>query len=81
MIDFDFDEMPVRLTPEQLEAVNNWKRRMAEYQLEERRTVLRFAPVLCRCTRWYDHQYPQAPQQECALHSSIALNPFTGGWL
>lgn len=48
--------------------------------LDERAMILRFAPVLCRCTRWYDHQNPRAPQEECMVHTTIMFG-MKGDWL
>lgn len=43
---------------------------------DERQSMIRFAPVLCTCTRWYDWRSPQAPQLDCMVHTTVM---FDGG--
>ncbi len=47
--------------------------------LDERRALIRFAPLLCTCTRWYDWRHPEAPQVDCMVHTTIIYDQ--GEWL
>lgn len=48
--------------------------------LDERTTLVRFAPVLCRCQRWYDWRAPVAPQEDCYVHTTVMFDR-SGDWL
>lgn len=48
--------------------------------IEERENMLRFAPMLCRCSPWYDHDDPHPAQVDCVVHTTIMID-LKGGWL
>lgn len=47
--------------------------------LDERAALTRFAPMLCRCHKWYDWRDPIPPQEDCYLHTSVMLSG-SGEW-
>ena len=49
-------------------------------QRDERANLVRYAPVLCSCTRWYDWRAPGAPQEGCYVHTTVAFSP-SGEWM
>ena len=63
----DWESMP--LNPD----VRKYAKAVHDYQMEERETMLRFAPMLCRCQLWYDWRSPAAPQEECMIHTTVAF--------
>ena len=69
-----FEDMPLH------PAVKRYIEASREASREERETMLRFAPMLCRCQRWYDWRDPAVPQEECYVHTTIMLTQ-TGEWL
>ena len=72
--DEDWDKLP--LSPD----VRRYIDAATRYSLEERRLMLRFAPVLCRCRTWYDWRYPGPPQEDCVIHTTIMFDR-KGDWL
>jgi len=48
--------------------------------VEERQAMIRFAPMLCRCTPWYDHEDPGPPQSDCYVHTTIMFD-MKGEWM
>lgn len=48
--------------------------------MAERESMIRFAPVLCTCTRWYNWRNPEPPQLECMVHTSIMFDA-KGDWI
>lgn len=53
------------------EDVDRYIEACSQQNLAERRTQLRLAAILCRCTPWYDHGNPGAAQYDCAVHTTI----------
>lgn len=54
--------------------------RIAAYEIEQRRQMLRFAAITCGCTRRYDRHNPRPPQLECAVHGTLVIAaPELGG--
>lgn len=47
--------------------------------MDERAMMLRFAPILCTCTPWYDYRNPEAAQVDCMVHTTIMFDE-QGGW-
>ena len=70
----DWESMP--LNPD----MRQYVKAVHDYQVEERQTMVRFAPMLCQCQRWYDWRFPVAPQAECMIHTTIAFDS-KGDWL
>jgi hypothetical protein len=70
----DWESMP--LNPD----MRTYVKAVHDYQMEERQTMVRFAPMLCQCQRWYDWRFPVAPQAECMIHTTIAFDS-KGDWL
>lgn len=64
----EHDEWPsMPLDPD----VRRYAKAVSDYQMEERATMNRFAPMLCRCQAWYDWRMPEAPQVDCMIHTTI----------
>lgn len=53
----------------------------ARAHLEEHEATVRFAAVLCRCRRWYDHEDPEPAQAGCYVHTTLVFSPRTGDLL
>lgn len=64
----DWLDLPLR--PEVKRLVDATRRA----HLDERQLMLRFAPVLCTCTPWYNWRNPQAPQLDCMVHTTIMFD-------
>jgi hypothetical protein len=48
----------------------------ARFEQGARREILRLAPILCSCRRWYDWQGDQhPPQEQCIVHHSVMITP------
>ena len=61
-----------------VQSLRNWRKMTAEYQVAERRNMIRWGAVLCRCRKWYDRDGYGPPQADCPIHGVLALDPFTG---
>lgn len=70
----DFRDLP--LHPD----VKRYIEATSQAHVNERAAMLRFAPVLCRCQRWYDWRHPAAPQEDCYVHTTIMFGE-SGEWL
>ena len=70
----DWESMP--LNPD----MRKYAQAVHDYQMEERKTMIRFAPMLCRCQPRYDWRFPAAPQEECVIHTTIAFDR-NGEWM
>ena len=47
--------------------------------LDERRAMIRFAPILCTCKPWYNWRDPEPAQLDCVVHTTIVFDQ--GEWL
>ncbi len=48
--------------------------------LDDRQSMIRYAAVLCTCTRWYNWRDPEPPQVSCMVHTTIMFDG-DGGWM
>lgn len=60
--------------------VRAYAKAVGDYQMEERQTLIRFAPMLCRCQPWYNWRFPAAPQEECMIHTTVMFDR-KGEWM
>lgn len=70
----DWRDMP--LSPD----VKRYIEATGRAHLEERRLMLRFAPMLCRCRPWYDWRDPGPPQEDCYVHTTVMFDR-RGEWM
>jgi hypothetical protein len=47
---------------------------MENAEIEERRRILRFSWLLCRCRPWPDRSTAEPPQAGCVVHGSIMID-------
>lgn len=69
----DWRDLP--LTPE----IKRFIEASRRTHMDERQSLVRFAPMLCTCSPWYDWKNPEAPQLDCMVHTTIMFD--NGTWL
>jgi len=49
-------------------------------QMEERRKLIHWGPLVCSCRRRFDWNFEDTapPQADCAVHGVLTFNPLTG---
>lgn len=71
---------PQNMTEEQEAQLADMQRKAAELnalgasvQLEDRRRLVAWAPLMCSCPAWYDRGNRRPPQVDCVIHGQILV--------
>lgn len=68
--------MPEHLPPDiqaAIEAAQAADAHAHRTQVDNRKAMLRFAAILCRCTPWHDRAEVSPPQAGCPVHGTVMV--------